>query len=80
MELNQDFREFFGLLNKNEVRDLIVGGDAVAFHGHPRSTRDIDIWVDATPENAARLGQSLREFGFASWETGGSVPEPAKWR
>ncbi|HZW29720.1 MAG TPA: hypothetical protein VFF52_03380 [Isosphaeraceae bacterium] len=66
MELNQDFREFFELLNKNEVRYLIVGGYAVAFHGHPHYTRDIDIWVDATPENAARLVPALREFGFAS--------------
>jgi hypothetical protein len=66
MELNQDFREFFEFLNKNEVRYLIVGGFAVAFHGHPRYTKDIDIWIDATQENAARLIQSLRDFGFAS--------------
>jgi hypothetical protein len=66
MELNQDFREFFVLLNKNDVRYLIVGGYAVAFHGHPRYTKDIDVWVDATPENAARLVQSLQDFGFSS--------------
>lgn len=66
MELNQDFREFFEFLNKNEVRYLIVGGFAVAFHGHPRYTKDIDIWIDATPNNAVRLIQSLRDFGFAS--------------
>jgi predicted nucleotidyltransferase len=66
MELNQDFREFFEFLNKNEVRYLIVGGYAVAFHGHPRYTKDIDVWIDATPENAARLIQAVRDFGFAS--------------
>ena len=43
--LNPDFKEFFQLLNKNKVRYLIIGGVAVAFHGYPRFTKDIDIWL-----------------------------------
>jgi hypothetical protein len=43
----------------------VVGGYAVAFHGHPRYTKDLEIWIDATGVNAAKLIQSLREFGFA---------------
>jgi hypothetical protein len=59
LELSLDFKEFFESLNKNDVRYLVVGGYAVAFHGHPRYTKDIDVWIEATPENAARLIQSL---------------------
>jgi predicted nucleotidyltransferase len=66
MELNQDFREFFESLNRNEVRYLIVGGYAVGYHGHPRYTKDIDVWIESNSENAARLIQSLAEFGFSS--------------
>jgi hypothetical protein len=43
--LNKDFREFIELLNENEVRYLVVGGYAVAFHGHPRYTKVIDLWI-----------------------------------
>lgn len=64
--LNQDWSEFIGLLNKHRVRYLVVGGLAVAFHGHPRYTKDIDIWIEATPTNAKRLIQALTEFGFGS--------------
>jgi len=66
MILNQDFREFIESLNANQVRYLIVGGYAVAFYGHPRYTKDIDIWIDRTPENARRIVSSLEMFGFAS--------------
>lgn len=44
----------------------MVGGYAVAFYGHPRYTKDIDVWIEPTPDNASRLIQSLRDFGFAS--------------
>jgi hypothetical protein len=43
--LNQDFKEFIQSLNDNHVRYLVVGGYAVALHGHPRYTKDIDIWI-----------------------------------
>ncbi len=66
MELNPDFKEFFESINKNNVRYLVVGGYAVAFHGHPRYTKDIDVWIEATPENAASLIQALHDFGFDS--------------
>jgi predicted nucleotidyltransferase len=68
MILNQDFREFIESLNKNDVHYLVVGGYAVAFHGHPRYTKDIDIWVNIEPRNAEKIIQALVEFGFASLE------------
>lgn len=61
-----DFSAFVACLNDHSVRYLIVGGYAVAFHGHPRYTKDIDIWIDRTPENAQRLLSALDEFGFGS--------------
>jgi predicted nucleotidyltransferase len=64
MILDPDFREFIKFLNNHEVRYLIVGGYAVAFHGHPRYTKDIDIWVNAEPDNVERLLQALNDFGF----------------
>jgi hypothetical protein len=66
MLLNQDFKEFIELLNNNDVRYLVVGGYAVALHGHPRYTKDIDIWIELTPENADRVVQALEQFGFGS--------------
>ena len=66
MVLNQNFREFVGLLNEHEVRYLIVGGHAVAAHGRPRYTDDLDVWVECTPENARLLIQVLDDFGFSS--------------
>ena len=64
--LNQDFREFIQSLNDNQVRYLVVGGYAVALHGYPRYTKDIDIWIELAPENASRLVRSLEQFGFGS--------------
>jgi predicted nucleotidyltransferase len=64
--LNQDFKEFIQSLNDNQVRYLVIGGYAVALHGYPRYTKDIDIWVEMTPENAACMIQSLEQFGFAA--------------
>ena len=63
--LPNDFKEFLRLLNAHGVDYLIVGGYAVALHGHPRSTVDLDIWVAVGEENAARVAGTLREFGFA---------------
>ena len=64
--MNQDFREFLELLNKHEVRYLVVGGYSVAVHGHPRYTKDIDIWILTGTENANLLINVLSEFGFGS--------------
>ena len=64
--LSKDFKEFVALLNSNGVEYLVVGGYALAAHGHPRYTGDLDIWVGVTPENIARLLKALDEFGFGS--------------
>ena len=64
--LNQDFKEFIQFLNDNKVNYLVVGGYAVAVHGHPRYTKDIDIWIETNPENAANLLLALEQFGFGS--------------
>ncbi len=64
--LNQDFKEFIQSLNDNQVRYLVIGGYAVAFHGYPRYTKDIDIWVEMSQENAANLIKALEQFGFGS--------------
>ena len=66
MTLSQDFKEFLQSLNDNQVRYLIVGGYAVALHGHPRYTKDIDIWLWLDTKNAQKTVQALNEFGFAS--------------
>ena len=52
MKESQDFREFIELLNKHEVRYLIVGGYALSYHSRPRFTQDIDFWIDKNKENA----------------------------
>ena len=65
IELDQDFREFIELLNVHNVRYLVIGGYAVAFHGHPRYTKDIDIWLELSPQNAERIIAALADFGFA---------------
>lgn len=64
--LNPDFTEFVALLNAKGVEYLVVGGYALAAHGHPRYTGDIDFWVSAHPENLARLLDALQDFGFGS--------------
>lgn len=61
-----DFKEFIELLNLNKVKYLVVGGYALALHGHPRYTKDIDIWILPDPENAERIVKTLLEFGFSS--------------
>lgn len=64
--LNPDFKEFIRLLNDNDVRYLVVGGYAVALHGYPRYTKDIDIWVWLDEGNADRIIKVLEQFGFGS--------------
>ena len=66
MELSQDFKEFIESLNVSRVRYLVVGGYAVALHGHPRYTKDLDVWIDCTPANAKRMVRAFAEFGFES--------------
>lgn len=61
MTLDQDFKEFIQSLNDNGVRYLVVGGYAVAIHGHPRYTKDIDIWLELTDENATRVVKAVEQ-------------------
>jgi len=64
--LNRDFKEFAELLNAEGVEYLVVGGYALAAHGHPRYTGDIDFWVRPSGDNVTRLLTVLRRFGFES--------------
>jgi predicted nucleotidyltransferase len=64
--LTPDFSEFLKLLNAHGVEYLLVGGYAVALHGYPRATVDLDVWVRATPANAERILDAIRAFGFDS--------------
>lgn len=64
MQLGPDLRAFLACLNAEGVRYLVVGGYAVAAHGHPRYTKDLDVWLDASPANAERLLGALDRFGF----------------
>ncbi|HSW48685.1 MAG TPA: hypothetical protein VLH09_00855 [Bryobacteraceae bacterium] len=71
MELQKDFEELCASLNGRDVSYLIVGGYALAFHGAPRFTGDVEIFVQPTLENIARLLAALGDFGF-----GGSLAKP----
>jgi predicted nucleotidyltransferase len=66
MKLERDLREFIELLNDRDVRYVIVGAFALAHHGHPRYTGDIDFFVEASSQNAERISQVLEQFGFAN--------------
>lgn len=64
MNIQSDFEDFLRLLEAHDVDYMIVGGYAVAFHGFPRFTKDIDIFFDLSPANVDRLCHVLVEFGF----------------
>jgi predicted nucleotidyltransferase len=73
MNTQPDFEDFLRLLEAHQVEYMIVGGYAVAFHGYPRFTKDIDIFFCPSPTNVDRLVRVLVEFGFAQE----SVPREA---
>jgi len=64
LELNKDFRELLELFDAHSVEYLIVGGYALAFHGHPRFTGDLDLWIRPTRANAEKVLAALDAFGF----------------
>ena len=64
INLPQDFKEFLQLLNDHEVKYLLVGGYAVGYHGFPRATVGMDIWVAINPKNARKIVAVLEKFGF----------------
>ena len=66
MEVQQDFKELLELFNKHRIEYIIVGGYALGFHGAPRYTGDLDIFVMPDAVNARRIVQALDEFGFGS--------------
>jgi hypothetical protein len=75
LPLPHDFKEFLVLLNSEKIDYLIVGGYAVSYHGYPRPTGDLDVWVAMHPETATKLVDALAKFGFASaGATKGKLP------
>jgi hypothetical protein len=64
LPLPSDFKEFLRLLNSTGVEYLLIGGYAVSLHGYVRTTNDLDIWIKISPENAAKVEEALRGFGF----------------
>ncbi len=68
-----DFKEFLKLLNDRNVEYLLIGGYAVGYHGYPRTTADIDLWVSISTENAEKLVSVFNEFGMHSDEVDTSL-------
>ena len=66
MEVQQDFKELLELFNSHRIEYIIVGGYALAYHGAPRYTGDIDIFVKPDKKNAKRIIAALDSFGFES--------------
>ncbi len=65
-QIPSDFKEFLRLLNENNVKYLLIGGYAVSYYGYVRPTGDMDIWIPYERENAEKVVQALRQFGFTS--------------
>ncbi|MGN6493035.1 MAG: hypothetical protein ACTHLE_13635 [Agriterribacter sp.] len=66
INLEADFLDFIALCNNHGVRYLIVGGYAVSVHGYPRSTKDMDICIERSEENATKMVRVIKDFGFDS--------------
>jgi predicted nucleotidyltransferase len=66
LKLPRDFKEFLRSLESHGVEYLLIGGYAVGYHGYPRATQDLDVWVSSSPSNAKRMVVALREFGFGT--------------
>ncbi|CCI02074.1 ParB N-terminal domain-containing protein [Microcystis aeruginosa] len=64
MQLPPDFKDFLKLLNLRQVEYLLIGGYAVSYYGYPRATGDLDVWIAINPENAIKIVEVLKEFGF----------------
>lgn len=64
INLPPDFRDFLKLLNAHQVEYLLIGGYAVAYHGYPRATADMDVWIAIHPQNAEKVVAVLKEFGL----------------
>jgi predicted nucleotidyltransferase len=66
MTLARDFEDFVKLLNQHKVEYMVVGGYALAFHGKPRHTGDLDIWINISEKNAKLMLKVLKDFGLSS--------------
>lgn len=66
MTLSTDFEDFLKLLNSYKVNYLIVGGYAMAFHGKPRYTGDLDVWINISEQNSSGMVSVIKDFGFGS--------------
>jgi len=66
MTLAEDFEDFIKLLNRHKVEYMVVGGYALAFHGKPRHTGDLDIWINISEDNALRMLEVIDDFGLQS--------------
>ena len=66
LKLETDFIDFVKLCNKYEVEYLVIGGYAVSIHGYPRSTKDFDICIKVSEENAEKMIDVINDFGFGS--------------
>src|SRR5712691_4900730 len=64
LELANDYKEFLRLLRAHGVEYLLIGGWAVGYHGYPRATYDLDVWIAISPANANRVIKALAEFGL----------------
>ena len=64
IELHPDFKDFLRLLNSHNVRYLLVGGYAVGYHGYPRATGDMDIWIEMSESNSKKVTLAFRDFGM----------------
>ena len=64
IQLPIEFKEFLQFLNSNDVEYLLVGGFSVGYYGYPRATGDIDVWIDTSKANAAKVARAIVEFGF----------------
>lgn len=64
LRLPPDFKEFLKLLKEHDVQYLLIGGYAVGYHGHPRATDDLDIWIAIHPDNARKLVAVFKAFGL----------------
>ena len=66
IELHPDFKDFLRLLSSYEIEYLLVGGYAVGYHGYPRATGDMDVWIAVSEVNAEKAIAAIREFGAAT--------------
>lgn len=68
VELHPDFKDFLKLFNSHNVEYLLIGGYAVGYHGYPRATADMDVWIAVNERNAAAAAAALRDFGIPEKE------------